>query len=400
MPADPSIYSLIQPQKQQNPLEGYATAMQIRSLLDQGDLHALQRKRLEGDIAEEEGVKKLFATGTPTAEQVYAVSPTRGAAFQKAQQEGLKSRAELMQKDRENFIAFADEARQRLPTITNQEQWNVFRDEQQQKAGMFVTPEMRSVAQKQLQSLPAQFDPNFIRNATVKADELFTPKMVERTDGQRKWMEDVNPVTNPAIRGGASVAMQQTPDALAADKRAREANTTAASTRVGSEVMGLRKEFNDTPEVKNYRSVVPIVNSAVKAPDSRAGDIQFAYTIGKIFDPNSVVREGELKLVGEAATWLQKYEGELRTFFEGKGRLSPKTRQELLETAMTRVNALQAAHDAVKDTYTKAATARNLPLDQIFVDMPKIETPKPRGTASRVPVPGAAANGIKFLGFE
>lgn len=144
-----------------------------------------------------------------------------------------------------------------------------------------------------------------------------------------------------------------------------------------SAISSLRKEFNDLPEVKNYRSVIPIINSAVNAPDTRAGDIQMAYTIGKIFDPNSVVREGELKLVGDAATALQKFEGELRTLTQGKGRLIPQTRAELIGAAQARVKEIEAANNAAKATYEKAAMARGLPADQIFIDMPQIKQAKP-----------------------
>jgi len=158
-----------------------------------------------------------------------------------------------------------------------------------------------------------------------------------------------------------------------ADSRARDANDVAAGNRVDSAVQSLRKEFNDLPEVKNYRSVVPVINSAAQAPDTRAGDIQMAYTIGKIFDPNSVVREGELKLVGDAATVMQKFEGELRTLTQGKGRLTPETRKALMDSAMTRVNALKSAHDAQLGTYQRTAKSRMLPADQIFTEMPAVD---------------------------
>ena len=86
-------------------------------------------------------------------------------------------------------------------------------------------------------------------------------------------------------------------------------------------------------------------------------------------------------MVGEAATVLEKFQGELRTLTEGKGRLTPETRRQLLETAQARVRELEAAQGAARKTYENQAKSKNMPLEQIFVDMPKLESipeaPKP-----------------------
>ena len=42
----------------------------------------------------------------------------------------------------------------------------------------------------------------------------------------------------------------------------------------------LVKEFNDLPEVKNYRASVPILDSALNAPDNKSGDIYVANRSG------------------------------------------------------------------------------------------------------------------------
>ena len=132
----------------------------------------------------------------------------------------------------------------------------------------------------------------------------------------------------------------------------------------------LRQEFEAKPSVKQYRDVLPIVSSAKQAPDTRAGDIQMAYAVGKILDPNSVVREGELALVGNAATVMQKIEGELRTLTQGKGRLSPQTRAQLNEMLDNAVNNRKASFDAEKGSYSGIVQRRGYKPEDVFIDTP------------------------------
>lgn len=163
--------------------------------------------------------------------------------------------------------------------------------------------------------------------------------------------------------------------------RAREANLIAAGKSIDDATTALRKEFNTLPEVKNYRNVVPMINSVMRAPDTIAGDIELAYTVGKILDPDSVIREGELKLVGNAATILEKYKGELRALTQGKGRLTPVTREALFTMMEGRTGELKSAHDAARIAYEGVARQRGLPAEQIFIELrhtPRVPTPRPQ----------------------
>lgn len=153
------------------------------------------------------------------------------------------------------------------------------------------------------------------------------------------------------------------------NQRAAEANAIAASVRGDQATTALREEFNKLPEVKNYRNVVPMIQSARHAPDTIAGDIELAYTVGKILDPDSVIREGELKLVGSAATLLERFKGELRALTQGKGRLTPTTRAALVNMMNGRVLQLEQAHDAARSAYEGVARERRLPVEQIFVEL-------------------------------
>jgi hypothetical protein len=78
-------------------------------------------------------------------------------------------------------------------------------------------------------------------------------------------------------------------------------------------VAELRKEFNALPEVKAYRDIIPVVEAARSSPDTRAGDLQLAYAVGKVLDPNSVVREGEFKMAQDVTAPQAKLWNEVKS---------------------------------------------------------------------------------------
>ncbi len=111
----------------------------------------------------------------------------------------------------------------------------------------------------------------------------------------------------------------------------------------------LRKEFEGLQSVQNYRAVEPLVKSAQNAPDDGYGDLDMIYAVGKILDPASVVREGELKLVLDAGSPLQKILGKTRFNFEKGGRITPKQREQLL-------NMINGRAQAVRESYEREAS--------------------------------------------
>jgi hypothetical protein len=118
---------------------------------------------------------------------------------------------------------------------------------------------------------------------------------------------------------------------------------------------GLRKEFRSLPSVKSYESALPIVESAKTAPDTPAGDLQIVYSVGKALDPDSVVREGELQLTQNATPFLQKVVGKARAEIQGKGRLTPATRRDLIEMLDQRMSGYKQAYDRDYQQYSQYA---------------------------------------------
>lgn len=112
-----------------------------------------------------------------------------------------------------------------------------------------------------------------------------------------------------------------------------------------AEVMKLRKEFESQQSVKDFKTALPLLVSARKAPDNGYGDLQLIYTAGKVLDPGSVVREGELTLAVKAGSPMQRILGAGRFSIEKGGRLPPETRRQILEMLNERVLAYRQAYD-------------------------------------------------------
>lgn len=137
----------------------------------------------------------------------------------------------------------------------------------------------------------------------------------------------------------------------AEDRRTAEISVPA---KAAKSTQQLRKEFRGLQSVKDYETVLPLIQSAKTAPDTPQGDLQLIYTVGKILDPGSVVREGELELTSSAAPFLQQVIGRARKE-TGKGRLTPQTRADMISMLQQRVQGYEQAYTRDFDQYSQYA---------------------------------------------
>lgn len=193
-----------------------------------------------------------------------------------------------------------------------------------------------------------------------------------------KTVAAVDPFTGQPVAGGGSYAMQTTPgeDQTAAttmrgqnmtDARSRDQNSIALGNRQIEQVHTIRKELNSLPDVQSYRAALPMLKSAQTAPNTRAGDLDVIYAVGKALDPGSVVREGELNLVIKSGNLPQQLVGATSYVMAG-GKLPPEQRAELMAMLQNRVGQLKSMHDVATVPYRRQAEVSGLPADQIFVE--------------------------------
>jgi len=123
----------------------------------------------------------------------------------------------------------------------------------------------------------------------------------------------------------------------------------------------LRKEYTGAGETKRYIEADPIYRSMVKSAtnDTGAADLDLVYGIGKIMDPGSVVREGEMVMVNRSSPFAEMLQGYIGSI-QGQGKLTPETRARLIEMARTRMGELRTAHDEITGGITARAKERNI----------------------------------------
>lgn len=232
MPIDASIYSQIKPVQQSNPLEEYGRLMQLKSLGEQTQLQSLQRKKLTGDLEEEEAFKKGLAGLAPGAKLeealpgLYATSPTRAMSLEKSLTEQRKAKGEADKVQAELVTKAMVNHRDALSGVNTPEQ------AAQWVAAGFQNPLTGSVA-KQYGTLeqalaniptdPAQFEQWKQKNGLgmTKFIELNKPHFANLDTGGEQLM-----TSTPGLGGQTQVVARatktMTPGEVASNNRARE----------------------------------------------------------------------------------------------------------------------------------------------------------------------------------
>lgn len=127
----------------------------------------------------------------------------------------------------------------------------------------------------------------------------------------------------------------------------------------------IRDDFNQLPEVKSYKLVLPVIQSAYDTlgRDNRASDINLIYALGKIMDPTSVVREGEMVLVQNAASPANQLKGYI-DYLTGGGKFTPELRQQLITELQSRTDALQSQYQQTYQRYGDIAKSYGLDVNR------------------------------------
>ena len=160
-------------------------------------------------------------------------------------------------------------------------------------------------------------------------------------------------------------------------------------------VQALRKEYRSLPSVRDYETVLPLIQSAKKAPDTGYGDLQLIYTVGKALDPNSVVREGELQLTLAAADPVSKTIGQAQFVLQKGGRLTPKLRKDLVEMLEQRTSSYRDAYQRDFKQYSQYAREQGIDAETIVGSRAEsaYETGSTASFATEAEAEAAAARG-------
>lgn len=156
-------------------------------------------------------------------------------------------------------------------------------------------------------------------------------------------------------------------------KGAVEAERDILNRLLGNEVT---KRLQDvTPIYKHMGTLLP--------RDDRASDIAFIANFARILDPQSVVREGEVKIAEGASPLLQQWEGTLRSVATGGAKLPRQVREQMYAVVGGKINAFQSEYDNLATNLTA--------IGQRYGGNPINMLPLPiSSTAQAAPAPAAA----------
>lgn len=151
----------------------------------------------------------------------------------------------------------------------------------------------------------------------------------------------------------------------------KNATTQAAATKAQTDLtVSLRKEINALDESKNIRAMLPAQRSAQDAMqrNTAVADMNMIYAMAKIFDPTSVVREGEYASVNSSQSYTDRMKG-LVSFLQGGGRITPEHRQRLMDEINSRTIEAQKAYQTALQPYQQSVQAYQLDPNLVFPSM-------------------------------
>lgn len=171
-------------------------------------------------------------------------------------------------------------------------------------------------------------------------------------DARTKTFE---PIRLPAAAGAAPSTIPPAPPGVdpkvwreSFSKRA----TADAQPAAFDDTAKVRGEVTQLPSYKNVAQAAPIYRSMVDAAgrDSKASDLNLVYGLGKIMDPGSVVREGEMVMVKNSAGLPEWFLGAVNAL-NGGAALTPETRTAIMREAHGRMQSYKGLFDQDASMY-------------------------------------------------
>jgi hypothetical protein len=180
-----------------------------------------------------------------------------------------------------------------------------------------------------------------------------------------------NAATNATSRANNQATVGASYAHAAATRDVAQATRDAANIQTGfTNEQNLRKEFEGLPEVKNYKQAFPAYAAIKDAAgrNSTQADINIVYGLAKLYDPNSVVREGEYATVANSPNIPEKVKGYAQ-YLAGGGKLSPGTKAAILTEAQGRIGTYETEARKAKGSYEGIARKRGMDPANVFADM-------------------------------
>jgi hypothetical protein len=377
---DSSIPLGVKPMQIESPVNQLAKILQLQNYQQQGELNQLTMEEKRSGVQQQNALTRAIqAPGFSWDDAdhrtaAFAAAPTKANDL-------YKGHVELQGKLGENKKRDYDFNKERFGVVrraaaTHASDPNVSRDSVVSTLNAYtiggLIPE--HLAAQFVQTLPEdsaqlrQVLANFSKHE-LNGEQLlkmFAPDPKQIDNGQQIAYRDMNPhsPTYGQDTGGAPVQKVADPNATLQSTTSTENNKrtvaaqhanasatreVAAATRDAARIQtgykseqDLRKEFEALPETKKYKQALPSykgIEDAVKRNTAQS-DINIVYGIAKLYDPDSVVREGEYATVANSPNIPDRIKGYAQ-YLAGGGRLTPKVKGEILAEARSRMKSFE-----------------------------------------------------------
>jgi hypothetical protein len=374
-------------QVRQPDIMGPDKLLTLQALSQQNMLGKLQYDEALKSRDKEEQLAGLFSqpgtvdpqTGTISLEgltKAYGISPTKGASLAKDRQTSLKTAAEMAKLGIETETSKAKLLRDGLAQVTDQASYDAWR---QLGARLESQAAMKA---------PAVFDPAWQRQNVMNADKFIeqnTPKIEMKDIGGQLVPVDVNPVTNPGIKG-TNLAKTPTPDATMTDARVkaegaanravtmrgqdltdarvREANAAVAGKSTNEQENKMRDDFaKASKEFVSVRDAHQRVIESAKDP-SAAGDLALIFNYMKVLDPGSTVREGEFATAQNSGGVPDRVVAYYNKVLAGE-RLAPNVRADFVTRSEKLYKGAVANQEEIEHDYEEKAKRAGVRAEQV-----------------------------------
>lgn len=257
-----------------------------------------------------------------------------------------------------------------IPPEQMEQYYNALADEYEREQLGDKAKEYRGYAEKQRKKYSTdpkqlQAEDGTMRNYLFAEDGTYKelplgvkPELVEISLGDKKLFRDKN-----GIKSGESFQMGYSPGDLVTmrgqdktDERAAQSNAIAAGAKVTTMSGDLRKEFDGLGEVKKYKVAAPTYAAIVDASkrNTTQSDINIVYGIAKMYDPESVVREGEYATVANSPNIPERIKGYAQ-YLAGGGRLTQAVKDQIVAEATGRMQTFEKPYAAARQNYESIA---------------------------------------------
>lgn len=188
-------------------------------------------------------------------------------------------------------------------------------------------------------------------------DEATNPG--ERESRQKK--EQLGVTADAHVRSAQEQAGASVLGAYANAQATAAGNRQKMTTQQMEKTVEMRKEYEGLPEVKSYKQMVPVYRTMQDAAkrDTPMADINLVYGLAKLFDPTSVVREGEYATVAKSPAIPEWLKGQANHLLGG-GKLTTETRRQMLAEAKSRMTMAEGELGRVRTQYDRIATDTGL----------------------------------------